>query len=240
MAPFQLPSHCSCATVKKDSLIVVHLGSEHVDGNLGTWRRGSLSARHDRHDRGPEGNRWLCAAHGARQGCSDTAARLLLGRPHHPPGAIVQRNHHDDDRSRQRGPVDVAARIGPRLRCERRDDGYWLAGCTYWRPRLAHRRCAADYLHWCTDQASGPRSGIRGGRCARWVRAFAFWTDDPAARHGWAGRAITPGGPADGSRITRCRLVVGYVRRASARRGRGGEDCTDAIVNGGHRGDAVR
>src|SRR5215471_12547853 len=151
MAPFHLPSHCSCATMKKDSLIVVHLGSEHVDGNLGTWRRGSLSSRHDRHDRGPEGNRWLCAAHGARQGCSDTAARLLLGRPHHSPGAIVQRNHHDDDRSRQRGPADVAARIGPRLRCERRDDGYWLAGCTCWRPSLAHRRCAADYLHWCTD-----------------------------------------------------------------------------------------
>src|SRR6516225_1319916 len=126
--------------------------------------------------------------HGARQGCSDTAARLLLGRPHHPPGAIVERNHHDDDRSRQRGPVDVAAGIGPRVRCERRDDGYRLAGRTYWHPRLAHRRCAADDLHWCTDQASGPRSGIRGGCRARWVRAFAFWTDDPAARHGWAGR----------------------------------------------------
>src|SRR5262245_27786906 len=159
------------------------------------------------------------SASGARQGCSDTAARLLLGSPHHPPGAVVQRNHHDDDRSRQRGPVDVATGIGPRLRCKRRDDGHWLAGCTCWRPRLAHRRCAADYLLWCTDHASGPRSGIRSGRRARWVRALAFWTDDPAARHGWAGRTITPGGPAGGSRISCCQLVVGHVRRASARRG---------------------
>src|SRR5215470_3969883 len=94
--------------------------SAHVDGNLGTWRRWPLSPRHDRHDGGPEGVGRFYAAHGAEQGSSDTAARLLLGCARHAPGPIVQRNHHDDNRPRQRRLVDVPARTGPRLRRERR------------------------------------------------------------------------------------------------------------------------
>lgn len=48
----------------------------------------------------PEGTGGLGAAHGARQSGGNTAARLLLGRPRHAPGTVVQRDHHDDDRAR--------------------------------------------------------------------------------------------------------------------------------------------
>jgi hypothetical protein len=111
-----------------------------------------------------------------------SALRSVLGRAAAIPlrgsfwGALVtllvqSRNHDDDDRSRQRGPLDVAAGVGLRLRCERRDE-YRLAGRTYWRPR--HRRCAADDLHPLTDQTSEPRSGIRSGWRARRVWALVF------------------------------------------------------------------
>src|SRR5262252_4664219 len=85
------------------------------------------------------------------------SARLLLGRRRHAPGAIVQCNDHDDYRSRQRWLVDVPAGIGPRLRCERRHDGYCLAGRTYRRSRLAYIRRTADDLRRRPDQAFGPR-----------------------------------------------------------------------------------
>ena len=120
------------------------------------------------------------------KGGSDTAARLVLGRRRHAPGAIVQCNHHDDYRSRQRWLVDVPAGIGPRLRCERRHDGYRLAGRTCRRSRLAYGRRTADDLRRRPDQASGPRSGIRGGCGACRVWACTFWTHDPVSR-AWAG-----------------------------------------------------
>jgi hypothetical protein len=180
--------------------MAVYLGSTHVNGNLGTWRGWSLSPGHDRHDGGPEGTGWFCAPHGAWQGSSDTVARLVLGGARHAPGPIIQRNNHDDDQPCQRGLVDVPARAGPRLRRERRYDGYRLAGRAYWRPRLAYGGRTADDLRRRADQASGQRPAFRSRRRACRIWACAFRADDSAAGNGWVGRAIAPGGPAGGSR----------------------------------------
>src|SRR5262249_52697057 len=169
----------------KRSLIVVHLEGHDVHGNLGTRRRRSLSAGHDRDDGGPEDIGWLRAAHGTQQSGSHTAAWLLLGRRRHAPRAIIQRDYHDDYWSRHRWLVDVPAGLGSRFRCECRPGGPRFAGRPYRGSRLGYGRRTGDDLRRRPHQAFGPESGIRGGCRACWVWACTFWTDDPAAGHGW-------------------------------------------------------
>src|SRR5215470_12195702 len=52
--------------------------------------------------------------------------------------------------------------------------------------------------------------------------------------------SLTSRGPAGGSRRSRCRMVVGDARRVDAGPSRARDDSTDAVVNGGRCGDAVR
>ena len=234
-----LPSACNWAKVR-ELLIVILLRSPHVHGNLGPRRRRTLPAWHDRDDGWPEDAGRHRPARDAQQGGGDAAARLVLGRYRYAAGAIFQCNDHDDDRTRQRGLVDVRAGARPRLWRECRHHWDGLAGRAHRRARLAHRRGAADDLRRCVDQASDPGASIRDGRRARRIRACAFWADDPAGGHGRAGRTTTPGGPACRSRRSRSPLVVEPVRRAGAGRDRTGDDGADAVVNGRRGRDLVR
>ncbi|MGY4452393.1 hypothetical protein ACVWZR_007053 [Bradyrhizobium sp. i1.3.1] len=165
---------------------------------------------------------------------------LILGSHRHAAGAVLQRDDDDDDRSCQRRPADVPARVEPGLRREYRHHGDRLAGRADRRPCLANGRGVADDLRRRVDQASRPRASFRRRCRARGIWTRAVRADDPAAGHGRAGGTFAPGGPARGPRQSRDVMVVGPARRAGARGDRIGHDRADAIVDGRHRSDLVR
>ena len=79
----------------------------------------------------------------------------ILGRLRHAARAIVQRNDHDDHRSRECGHADFAPRVGPRTWRERRHNGNRLACRTHRCPRVTHRRRAAYDLYWAAGAYRG-------------------------------------------------------------------------------------
>ena len=195
---------------------MIQSGKRYVNGDLDPRRRGSLPAGHDRHDQRPEGAGGLRVAHGAQQGGSDAAARILLGCRSHAAGAVVERNHHDGHRSRQCGLVDVSAGVGSRVWRKRRHDGNRLAHCTCRRSRVADGRGAPDDLCRGVDQSPGARTCVRGRRSTRRVCACAFWIDDSTAGDGGPGRTVAPGRPPCCPFRSWGRMVVGTVGRALA------------------------
>src|SRR5262249_60321854 len=114
---------------------------------------------------------------------------------------------------RQRRLVDVPARARPRLRRERRHDGYRLASGTHWRSRLAYGGRTADDLRRRANQAFGQRTCFRSGGRTCWVWACGFRGDDSPTGDGGGGRAVGPGGPAGGCRRDRWRVGGGGARR---------------------------